>query len=392
MLRSPDKDATGHELPDENTRSAAQRSREQNAVRPADIGCRRFEVRTVTTSARKGVSRVWATLIAMLPVGLLTAKAAGISVEHPWSGKPPVVAIVGEIKPDDGAHFSSLVAGLPSAIVGLSSPGGNLWASIQIGETIREKRFTTIVPDKKTCASSCALIWLAGVRRYVWETASIGFHGAFDRRTMEVSGPGNAFVGAYLNKLGLPYEAMVYMTAASPTNMQWLHSDDAKRLGIAANALSDLNLDAQISVETPDAESILKSEAVSFVIKFFDQWTVLSDAGLMSALAVEYAENIDHNGAKKTVGDILREGQQLLKRWPLRAYQVRLESMTTNCSEQRLQCMATGIVDWVVKNPERSISASGSSRFSFYLGKVSPERFVIMGENIVVLTNRVSSL
>jgi len=49
--------------------------------------------------------------------------------------------------------------------------------------------------------------------------------------------------------------------------------------------------------------------------------------------------------------------------------------------------MASGIVDWVAKSPERS-TAVGSSKFSFYLGKVSSERFVIMRENFVVLTNQ----
>jgi hypothetical protein len=152
-------------------------------------------------------------MMVLLSVELVAAKAAEISVEHPWVGKPPVVGVIGEIGPYDSARFSSLVAGLPSAFVGLSSPGGNILASVQIGEMVREKRFSTIVPDKKTCASACALIWLAGVRRYVWETAKIGFHGAFDSRTLEESGPGNAIVGAYLNKLGLSYEAIAYMTS-----------------------------------------------------------------------------------------------------------------------------------------------------------------------------------
>jgi curved DNA-binding protein CbpA len=136
----------------------------------------------------------------------------------------------------------------------------------------------------------------------------------------------------------------------------------------------------------------LGPEAVSFVVNFFNKWSLLPDAKLMSALALEYADNVEQNGVTKTASDILSEERELLKRWPVRAYSVRLESMTTNCSEKMFECMATGIVDWVVKSPERSISASGNSRFSFYLGKVSPERFVIMRESIVVLSNRVSSL
>jgi hypothetical protein len=123
-------------------------------------------------------------------------------------------------------------------------------------------------------------------------------------------------------------------------------------------------------------------------MNFFNQWSVLSEAELMSMLAIIYADNVEYYGAKKTVRDVLADKQKWLRRWPIQNYQVRLESMTTNCVERMLECMATGIVDWVAKSPERSASAIGSSRFSFYLGKVSPERFVIMRENSVVLTNQ----
>jgi hypothetical protein len=170
--------------------------------------------------------------------------------------------------------------------------------------------------------------------------------------------------------------------------MQWLHSDDAKRLGIAAEALNNLDLDAPLSVETLDAESKLRTEAAAFVVRLFNQWSVLSEAELISALAIEYADEVDYNGTRKTARDILAEEQKVLKRWPMQTYQVRSKSITTNCVERTLECMSTGIVDWIVKSPERSSSASGSSRFSFYLGKASPERFVIMRKDNVVLTNQ----
>jgi hypothetical protein len=44
--------------------------------------------------------------------------------------------------------------------------------------------------------------------------ARIGFHAA----SMEgqETGLGNTLVGAYLNKIGLPYAAVIYITKASP--------------------------------------------------------------------------------------------------------------------------------------------------------------------------------
>lgn len=272
--------------------------------------------------------------------------------------------------------------------MGLASRGGNLFAAVRIGEVIREKRFTTVVPDKETCASACALIWLAGAKRYAWNTARIGFHGAFDKNTLQLSGPGNAVVGAYLNKLGLSYEAMIYMTAASPTDMTWLHSADAKRLGIAADVLDDLNPDASISIIDQDDDAKLRSEAVTFVMNFFNQWNTLPAEKLMTVLATQYSGSVEYNGAQKTAGEILLEERGTLRRWPIRLYQLRSETMTTNCVARAVECLSTGVVDWTAKSPERSASVSGSSRFSLYLGKVSPERFVIMQQSIVVLDRR----
>jgi hypothetical protein len=328
-------------------------------------------------------------ITAVLLIAWLPAKAADISVDNSI-GRPPVVGVIGEINPRDAQRFSSLVAGLPAAIVALASPGGSLLASVHIGEIIRNKRFSTIVPDKETCASACALIWLAGVRRYVWDTARLGFHGAFDARTMETSGPGNAIVGAYLNKLGLSYEAVAYMTAASPTDMRWLHSDTAKRLGIAAGELSNRSPDGPISVENFGPEWKLKAEAVAFVMTYFNQWSVLSERELIAALALSYANSVRYNGAVLGAAKVLEDKRNWLQRWPTQNYHVRLESMTTNCSEAMFECMTTGIVDWAANSRGLSISARGSSKFSFLLGKVSPERFVIIQEDSVVLTKQAS--
>jgi hypothetical protein len=37
---------------------------------------------------------------------------------------------------------------------------------------------------------------------------------------------------AYLNKIGLPYSAVVYITSASPDSIKWLSKPDAEKLGI----------------------------------------------------------------------------------------------------------------------------------------------------------------
>jgi cell division septation protein DedD len=62
--------------------------------------------------------------------------------------------------------------------------------------------------------------------------ARIGFHAAYNAASGQETGLGNALVGAYLTRIGLPYSAVIYITKASPNSMTWLSLADAKRQGI----------------------------------------------------------------------------------------------------------------------------------------------------------------
>ena len=134
-----------------------------------------------------------------------------------------VVAINGTIAFHDDDQFSQLIGTRTGGLVILSSLGGNLDASLKIGKLIRARGFTTGTAGD--CESSCALIWLAGIERYVAATARVGFHAAYtigDNGEQLVSGTANALIGAYLTNLGLPTEAVVYITQAKPDEITWL--------------------------------------------------------------------------------------------------------------------------------------------------------------------------
>jgi hypothetical protein len=60
---------------------------------------------------------------------------------------------------------------------------------------------------------------------------------------------------------------------------------------------------------------------------FFDQWSAVSQAELMSDLAMKYADNVDYYGAKTTLRNVLADKKRWLQWWPIQNYQVRLESM-----------------------------------------------------------------
>jgi hypothetical protein len=163
------------------------------------------------------------------------ANAANITRDFRTDGTVNV-SVTGEINPGDEENFRRTVAPLPDGkvFVFLSSPGGNVAAGLSIGAQIRARRFTTEVFDR--CASVCGLMWLAGESRAVLETASIGFHAAYDSNG-QVSSEANAVIGAYLDRLGFSYAAVRFLTHTSPNSMQWLNANVAEQYGITAIVL-----------------------------------------------------------------------------------------------------------------------------------------------------------
>ena len=161
--------------------------------------------------------------------------AANISLS-PLDNDPAhaVVAVEGVLVRGDHIKFRTQVGRLTKAVVAFSSDGGNLFAAIEIGKTIRLKSFATAVLDGQRCASACALAWLGGLPRFMGHTGHVGFHAAYiekEGRPSE-SGVGNALVGSYLTQIGLSETAVVYITQAAPTELTLLTWRDAEKIGI----------------------------------------------------------------------------------------------------------------------------------------------------------------
>src|SRR6476660_6481577 len=86
-------------------------------------------------------------------------------------GDPDVILVVGQLSFGDEKQFVNAALNSENAIVVFQSPGGNLFAGIEIGKAIHLKGFSTIVPDGVQCASACALAWLGGRTRFLSSTA-----------------------------------------------------------------------------------------------------------------------------------------------------------------------------------------------------------------------------
>lgn len=155
-----------------------------------------------------------------------------------------MIVISGSFAAGDPQRFNEAALGVAKAIVVLDSPGGNVYAAIQIGRSIKKHGFSTFIPAKTLCASACALTWLAGSTRYADDSSFIGFHAAYtiDKGVAKESGSGNALVGAYLADLGLSDLAIVYVTNAPPEGIERLTKVTSEKVGIPYTALNASNV------------------------------------------------------------------------------------------------------------------------------------------------------
>jgi hypothetical protein len=143
----------------------------------------------------------------------------------------PFIFVEGELQSSDVVRFGEVASRVEAAMVVLDSPGGELEAGIDLGRLIARRHYSTAVVD--TCASACALAWLAGSEKYAAREARVGFHVAYVGRVLKMeSGLGNALVGLYLGELGLGENVVRYVSSAAPDDMQWLTPHDASMLGM----------------------------------------------------------------------------------------------------------------------------------------------------------------
>jgi hypothetical protein len=145
------------------------------------------------------------------------------------------ISIIGNISDGDGNLFREKTKQIGQAVVFLKSPGGDLASGLSIGEQIRAKHFSTSVSFDNICASACALAWLSGVKRTISPRAKVGFHAAYtvDNGVASETAPGNAMVGAYLDRLGISYKGIYSLTSADPDDMHWINLKDEETTGIS---------------------------------------------------------------------------------------------------------------------------------------------------------------
>ena len=310
-------------------------------------------------------------VIVLCSLALTGANAAHIAVK-PLDNGATLVAIEGELDLPDIDAFRTKTELLPvgRATVEFSSKGGSLLAGIRVGALIRAKKFTTLVPDGAQCASACALAWLGGTRRLVGEYASVGFHTAYIMKTggMSESGPGNAILGAYLNQLGLSERAILYITHAAPTSMQWMSMEEAAEYGITVAKLPP----ARVAPGPAGAEVAQQPEgsperrAIEFVLTLLERWSG-PNAELLPVLNELYTDKVLYYGKPESRQTVLTTKRHFASRWTQRAYTVRPSSLTATCVGTPPTCQVKGTMSWKFHAADTTSHGAATFEYSIVL-------------------------
>ncbi|MCQ8277540.1 hypothetical protein NFI95_03625 [Acetobacteraceae bacterium KSS8] len=332
---------------------------------------------------------------------VLPARAATFDILRDRNGFT-IVVVQGEFMPEDGTSFANTVSGLRAPVlVAFDSPGGAVVAGLQMGLVIRSRGFVTAVTSRALCASACALAWLGGKSRLIQGSGRVGFHAAFNEVAGQKieTGSGNALVGAYLNELGLSFDAILYVEKAHPDDITWLTPDDADSIGIRVRFLPELPDEKPVRPETPSrteasppssshtpmelpVELVAPGSSVSpspdapppapdvaareFAQSFFAHWSEANPDALGFFRSV-YADRVSFYGRTLDRSVVLQGKNDFARRWPVRVYSAKPDGLHVFCDSGTSLCTVSGIVHWDCRNPGSGARTAGAADFSLTL-------------------------
>ena len=117
--------------------------------------------------------------------------------------------------------------------ISINSPGGDVIGAINAGEFIRQKEMFISVDGSASCASSCVLLFVGGVDRWVF--GKIGLHRPYSTIYSESDSQAksryekiNTTIRNFLKRMNIPDRLLDEMNATSPSEITWLNSDSPK--------------------------------------------------------------------------------------------------------------------------------------------------------------------
>ena len=157
-----------------------------------------------------------------------------------------VVYLDGRIDAGAPVRLAQALEGVDGRIaIWLNSPGGNLFAGMQLGRVIRKHGASTHIIDSRTllpgeCYSACSVAFLGGVYRFNDNGARYGVHRASLRGGPKTADPDldrdlSSAIRAYVREMGVDARLVDLWLKARPDEMYVLSAREARVLGVVNN-------------------------------------------------------------------------------------------------------------------------------------------------------------
>jgi len=151
---------------------------------------------------------------------------------------PDSTAIVGKLLPKMSKCFDSEGTRIVNTVY-LSSGGGYLADGYELGELFRKYSIQTVITGGQECASSCAVAFLGGKYRSMWQDAKILFHAPYKSGMLAIDCSSRSEMKSlenyYEKNLGSSNGGFLFdrtMSYCSSTSGWTLNADAAKLFGI----------------------------------------------------------------------------------------------------------------------------------------------------------------
>jgi ATP-dependent protease ClpP protease subunit len=154
-----------------------------------------------------------------------------------------LVYLDGRIDADTPERLSKALGTVEGKVaIWLNSPGGNLFAGMQLGRVIRKREASTHIINSRTllpgeCYSACSLAFLGGVDRFSDNGARYGVHRAsFEGGTTsgqrDLAPELSAAIQSYIREMGVDARLFDLWVKAGPDEMYVLSQQQARALGV----------------------------------------------------------------------------------------------------------------------------------------------------------------
>jgi hypothetical protein len=129
----------------------------------------------------------------------------------------------------------------------------------------------------------------------------------------------------------------------------------------------------------PRAEPSQEQAARQLAVDYLDFWSA-PNALTLEVMPDFYGSTVEFHGRAMSVGALMEEKRRFVRRWPVRSYTARIDSLRAACAPSGETCTVKGVFDFTAISPERGRRSQGAADLELQVS-FSGERPTIVSES-----------